>query len=454
MTRRSRKASLEGIRKAKAALIRNSLTHLDLAAQLNISRQPVSKFFQGKAVDRYIFVTICEKLNLDWDEIVTSSSLLDTDDVASISQIESLVQTVREKIHNSIHRRCGTMRVLDIEQPIRLDSIYTSVNILERVTGRRRVDIAELYQDYDLENLERFGWSSSQEKQVSGLEAVERYDKLMILGKPGSGKTMFLKWLAIQCNLGQFRASHVPVFITLKDFAHTREQPSLLDYITEQFSECGVKEPQAVETLLNQGRIMILLDGLDEVTCPDFNRVLQEIHKVSTQFYTSPFAIACRIAAWEYTFEQFTEVEVAAFDRQQIANFSAKWFEVKDPNKAERFVQKLQDNEPLEELATNPLLLTLLCLVFEESGFPANRSELYQEALDLLLKKWDALRNINRGSVYKQLSRQRKEDLLSQIAWTTFERGEYFFKQKAVEQQISDYIRNLPDANTTLKLMQ
>jgi predicted NACHT family NTPase len=109
----------------------------------------------------------------------------------------------------------------------------------------------------------------------------------------------------------------------------------------------------------------------------------------------------------------------------------------------------------LRELATNPLLLTLLCLVFEEqAGFPANRSELYKEGVDVLLKKWDVKRNIRREQVYKQLSLQRKEDLLSQVAFTAFVGSEYFFKQKFVEEQIRDYIRNLPNANDDPEALQ
>ncbi|WP_017318273.1 NACHT domain-containing protein [Mastigocladopsis repens] len=454
MARRSLQASDQGIKKAQAALIRNSLTQQALAEELSISRQPVSKFFQGKAVDRYIFVTICEKLGLEWAEIASLCSIPNVDDAASTYQIESLVQTVREKVHESVQRRCGIIRLLDREQPMRLDSIYTDVNILERVTGRKRLSIPELYEACDEENFEPFSLSNISQEQVLGLEAVECYDKLMIWGKPGSGKTTFLKWVATQCNSGQFLCNTVPIFITLKDFAQTSGQPSLLDYMTAQFEECGVVEPQAVQTLLSQGRTILLLDGLDEVRQADLDRVLQEIRAVATRFFANSIVITCRIAAQEYTFEQFTEVEVADFDDEQIASFAAKWFQGQDAVKAQRFVQKLQEHQPLKELATNPLLLTLLCLVFEERvDFPANRCELYQEGLDLLLKKWDNKRGIERNQVYKQ-SRQHKEDLLSQIAWTTFERSEYFFKQKAIEARISHHIHTLPEGSTFLETLQ
>ncbi|MBD2327182.1 hypothetical protein H6G21_09880 [Alkalinema sp. FACHB-956] len=85
------------------------------------------------------------------------------------------------------------------------------------------------------------------------------------------------------------------------------------------------------------GRALVLLDGLDEV---------QEK---------------------EYTFERFTEVEIADFDHDQITTFVENWFRAKeDLPKATRFIQRLEESEPIWELASSPLLLTLLCLVFGE----------------------------------------------------------------------------------------
>ena len=316
--------------------------------------------------------------------------------------IDALVQVVRQKVGNSIQQRCGTMRVLDMEQPIGLDTIYTHVNILKKVTRNKRLAIPELLElgGRSPENFDRFSLGSIEER-IPGLEAVKSHDKLLILGKPGAGKTTFLKWLAIQCNSSQF-GNVVPIFVMLKEFAEAKEQPTLLEYISGQFRECGVEDSQSVETMLNRGRALILLDGLDEVRDAEHDRVLSDLCNASRQFHTSRFVMTCRIAAQEYTFEQFTEVEVADFDDKQIADFSTKWFQVKDSVKAEQFPLQLQENKSIRELATNPLLLTLLCLVFEEQGgFPTNRSELYKEGLNVLLKKWDAERNIKRETVYK-----------------------------------------------------
>ncbi len=477
---RSLRVSEAGLKKAEEAFKLKGWTQDYLAGGSQCTRQVVINFFARRPVEKRLFQTICTELGLEWGEIAELEP--EEKQEAKTLSIDELVQTARENIRNSIYERCGTMRVLDMTQPIGLDDIYTSVNILEKITGRRRLEIAELLQGFSLENSERFGLDDvRRDRRVPGIDAVKKYPKLMILGKPGSGKTTFLKYLALQCIEGRFQAKCIPLFITLKDFAEASNQPSLLKYLIRLFASHDIApntkiktgflasllnwgstdanelvDLTAVEQLLNRGRLLILLDGLDEVREAESKRVLQQIQDFATRFHQNQFAITCRIAAQEYTFEQFIEVEIADFDLQQIASFANKWFQAKDDMvKAERFVSKLQEDKPIQELATNPLLLTLLCLVFEELGsFPLNRSELYKEGLDVLLKKWDVQRNIERDQVYKKLSLKRKEDLLSQIALETFERSDYFFKQKEVERHITQYIRNLPDSSIDPQVLQ
>ena len=166
----------------------------------------------------------------------------------------------------------------------------------------------------------------------------------MILGKPGAGKTTFLKRLATLCNLGEFQSHRVPIFVTLKNFAEAKRQPELLTYIAQQWAGCGIKDPEIIETLLSQGRALVLLDGLDEIREKDLNRVLQEIRGITSQFRNCQFVMTCRIASREYIFEQFTEVEIADFNDEQIAQFVNKWFKVKkEPIKAEKLIQKLDN---------------------------------------------------------------------------------------------------------------
>ena len=442
-----------GINKARQAIADKGLTQQELATQIGISRASVAKFFAGQRVDRRIFIEVSTALAMNWEDLTESESI--QEDQNKSSETNVLVQEIREKLKPIVHQKCGTMRVLDMEQPIELTGergIYTNVNILERVTGRRRLEIAEILQNCGVEEFERAGLSRVAEKRVPGLEAVEQHRKLMVLGKPGAGKSTFLKYLAMQCIEGNFQADRIPVFITLKDFAEIEGNPDLFTHI-RQLVELPTSD--TLQKILQQGQLLVLLDGLDEVREEDTKRVLRQILEFSDQFHLNQFVITCRIAAKEYTFERFTEVEVADFEKDQIAIFAQNWFRRSDPVKAERFIQTLEENKPIQELASSPLLLTLLCLVFGESAdFPANRSELYKEGLDVLLKKWDGKRNIQREQLYKNLSLKRKEDLLSQIALTTFEQKEYFFKQKTLEAYISDFIRNLPNVDSDPEILR
>lgn len=367
------------------------------------------------------------------------------------SDVNEIVQQLRQQIGPSIQQQCGTMRVLDMTQPIAISSVYTSVNILERITGRRGLELTDLIGNISPEQVDRFTLGDVREERVPGLEAVQKFSKLMILGKPGAGKTTFLKHLAIQCMGGIVSGDRLPLFVTLKDFAEAPGKPDLLTYC-DRFTFAAKSSPYPL--IFNKGKALVLLDGLDEVREADSSRILRQIRDFAQQFPRNQFVITCRIAAREYTFEQFTEVEIADFDDSQISDVSSKWFH-HDPVKATQFIEKLKHDAPIRELATSPLLLTLLCLVFEDSGsFPSNRSELYENGVDVLLKKWDVKRNIERDQIYKKLSLKRKEDLLSHVAHATFQVGNYFFKRKQVERHITHYIQNLPDASTDLEALE
>ena len=364
--------------------------------------------------------------------------------------IEQLVKQLRDRSRQVIQERCATMRVLDMSHPINLEDIYTGTDVLEKITSRRRLGIAELLATYH--ESDRLGMSAIDESRVSSIEALTRYHKLMLLGKPGAGKTTLLKYTALKCSQGDIFNELVPIFVTLRQYASSELR--ILDYISQDFRAHNISDELTVKQLLQRGRAILFLDGLDEVRENDLHRVLEDLRSFSEQYYNNRFVITSRLGAQEYVFEKFTEVEVANFQPLQISSFAQRWFSGNSRH-IEMFLRKVEDNRPIQELATNPLLLTLLCLVFDEYGdFPTNRSELYREGLDVLLKKWDAKRNIERHQIYKNLSMQRKEDLLAQVACTTFYQGDYFFRQVDLERYITDYIRNLPKANTDDDLLQ
>ncbi|MEH2027800.1 NACHT domain-containing protein [Nostoc sp.] len=460
MVKRSLQASLTGIQEAKKAFARKGWTQDNLAAEVNLkTRQPIWRFFSGRPVERHTFIEICSVLSLNWREIATNppAEFLELEEYSwpPVLDIDKLVQQVRSQRFEKIQDQCGILQLLDIGRPVAIDDIYIDVNILEEIASLQWLEITDL-QNLAPKEFDRFGLGEADQNQVSGTEAVETYSKLRVLGKPGVGKTTFLQHLAIQCNRGEFAANQVPIFITLKHFTEESKATnefSLLKYIRQEFLTYEILDPLVIETLLNAGRVLLLLDGMDEILNQQSNTVLSEIRRFSEKYHKNKFVATCRTASQKLRLRGFTDVEIAPFTSEQIQNFAQKWFvtfsktNIQDGEaQSLQFIEKLDldENWQFRQLVVTPLFLHLACWVFHgHEKFPTKRTDFYKQGLDLLLGKWDEARGIERDEVYRGFLLPQKLKLLSQIAAATFEQGQYFFEQRIVEQYIGDYIQNL-----------
>jgi predicted NACHT family NTPase len=96
-------------------------------------------------------------------------------------------------------------------------------------------------------------------------------------------------------------------------------------------------------------------------------------------------------------------------------------------------------------LASTPLFLTLLCITFTDWGFTENRLELYDNCVDVLLKKWDAARGVvGRHQASSLGQKGKKKKLLSKIAYPNFYNNIYYFDRSEIIKQISNYVKNIP----------
>ncbi|MEM7555194.1 MAG: NACHT domain-containing NTPase [Cyanobacteria bacterium P01_A01_bin.84] len=481
MAKRSLKASVEGIRKAKQAFKRKGFTQQNLATEVGLeTRQPIWKFFTGKPVDRQVFHEICFVLELNAEEIFSDPGYKnEKDEKIEITQqnilkfsgdIDKLVKKVRTARYDKVQDQCSTLNLLDVSQAVALDDLYIDVNISEEIFSQRWVSIGDL-QKLKVDGCDslpgmRLNFSQVSQKQLNSLDVVKKYSRLMILGKPGSGKTTCLQSIAIRCNQGLFGLDYVPVFVRLKYFTEDRnkgEKLSLTDYLIQEFTDCGISELELIQ-ILTHGKALILFDGLDEVNEEFSDSLIQEIRYFAERFYHTRIIITCRIAALQYKFKGFNEVEICDFNQAQIAKFVERWF-LKVANqipeegikKASQFMGQLElpGNEQIKELAKTPILLNLTCLVFQSAGnLLIQRSELYKQGLELLLIRWDEARGIKRDEVYRNLSLLHKLKLLSSIASITFTQKEYFFSASKIKRLIANYLRDFPQAPTDMDLLQ
>ncbi|MEO8355535.1 MAG: NACHT domain-containing protein [Chloroflexota bacterium] len=353
-----------------------------------------------------------------------------------------------------------------MSEPVSLEGIYTDVFTLDKIAAFRRFDIQSFFDEKD-DKKNKKDWNKKERakkerksqfqfpslspslKRKNAFEVISKISKLFILGKPGAGKTTLLKFIALKSSEGKI--NRIPIFISLKEWSDSGLD--LNTFIVKQFEICSFPESRLfIETILNDGKSIVLFDGLDEVNQENQQRIklVTSLKNFIDQYDKNQFLITCRIAASDYSFENFSYVEIADFNADQIKTFAGKWFS-KNPTKKNKFLTEIEskDNEGLKELASIPLLLTLLCLAFDETmAFPQRRVEIYEEAIEALLKKWDTSRNIKRDDIYRKLSLGRKRQLLARIAAETFENSEYFIHQERLANKIGEYLSNLPPSDT------
>ena len=360
------------------------------------------------------------------------------------------------KYDNRMRELYSTIPMLGKTKPVSLEGIFTDVYVLNELTAFRRFDISKLKEmNKDSESL------GKETSRINGLELVKdsasakdsKNNRLFILGKPGAGKTTFLKYLALQAANGVI--DKVPIFVSIKEWDDSGLD--LLPFIVKQFEICDFPNADLfVKYVLKHGYAIVLFDGLDEVKQEERRRekTISSLRDFSTQYWDSQCLITCRIAATEYSFEHFQYIELADFTDGQIDQYVSKWFK-EEPKKLELFKEEFSkaENKGLREIARQPILLGLICIYFDEMlVFAHRRVEIYEKALEALLIKWDSSRLIRRDEIYRGLSLGRKLEMFARIAARTFQDNEYFLPQDKLARYIVEYLLQLPNAEAEIDI--
>ena len=256
--------------------------------------------------------------------------------------------------------------------------------------------------------------------------------RLVIIADPGYGKTTLTRYLTLSYTDGSYRSEKakelIPILLLFRTI-HSQIQndttPNLPDLITQQIlnlPRCQNLQPSAewLESWLKSGKCLVMLDGLDEV--PQTQR--EKVSKWANwqmQAYPTTFILTSRPHGYDSSlFQGVQPVKIEDFDNDQKSDFIDKWYQnrigeqwqdlyegsqkkpeserlslesAKAQSNAEAeeaaadLKKQLFANSALNELAKNPLLVTIIAATHEVlESLPKERTSLYKKILNLLLE--------------------------------------------------------------------
>ena len=265
------------------------------------------------------------------------------------------------------------------EYDVKQRDCYTLTDLYLEYWQEKSSSSNEPLADQELPNHSRKEQKREQQAEplevLAGLRQFVQKGHVLLVGKPGQGKSTALKrlrWELAEAVLLD-EQQLIPVLVTLgNDY-------SILEAIKIELLKGNVElEEKEIKQLLQRRKFFLLLDSLNETRSKQREYEIRQFRKDNPH---TPMVFTSRGLGTKLEIEQ--KLAMCKLTQQQIQSFVEKYL----PDHSEMFLRQLKDH--LRELAETPLLLRLLCKVFdpETQQFPQSQGELLR-MLDDQFNNW------------------------------------------------------------------
>jgi hypothetical protein len=238
----------------------------------------------------------------------------------------------------------------------------------------------------------------------------QRYNNIVVLGDPGSGKTCFVQHeILAYCRPpledGSWYGQHLPIYISLAEAARVLEtNKNLLEVCSIVSARRGIALPRnVIENALSEGRAAFFFDGLDEVGYIDKRiALLSEIDRLVKSFAArgNRFILTSRPAAVQPVDipEAMTFLQLKGLTSEEIRILAGRVLTTRlgsddgsslaeeEMELIDRLLEDTRTTPGIARIARNPLLLTLLVLIYANTGaLSARRHVIYTQAIKTLV---------------------------------------------------------------------
>jgi len=361
------------------------------------------------------------------------SSVFDELNLSTEAWVEKskLLTIGRERYARFIIENVGTFPLFATSRFVMVTDTYINVKLSTELARERYKSVKQI-EDYLL--AQKSGGEderrSPQKPSYGPFEAMDSTDTgFALIGSAGSGKTTAFRYLAVELARGRALRGkrRIPIYFAVRDLA--ARQASLSSGALSFLRLVGVNEVKRVYfSLLESGRIALLVDGLDETSGPHQQRILDDLLLLRSRYPDMVICVSARPYSLSVGLPGFTKWETLPLSISERVSFVKTWFASVEPQKGERLLFECQGKPEMLDLGTSPLLLSIVCALYHNDlDLPSDPDELFARCVEGLLGGWDAFRRIARESPIGTLSVRRRIVLLSWIAANLFEEGKLVF---------------------------
>ena len=189
---------------------------------------------------------------------------------------------------------------------------------------------------------------------------------LLILGAPGSGKTTILLELARHLieHARQDETEPIPVVFNL---ASLNEKQTLVDWLVEQLNMLYYVPKKTAVAWVNENRMLLLLDGLDEVKQSSREKCVEAINQFRNKYGLTSLVVCSRSQEYKEIREQLPLLFESAIEIQKLTSEQVNKFIDRFGNRFAGLRLCLQRDSVLQELAGTPLMLSVMAIAYREA---------------------------------------------------------------------------------------
>lgn len=352
---------------------------------------------------------------------------------AAVAGAESL-KIILNDIYDSSKSKFRKLKISRINKQAE-ETIYRKLRSVENVKTIWRVDEeVNLNQFYYPSKLKISGKNTPVEPHYTS--DITTTQNIVIEGTAGQGKSILLRYLASN----EIKKGHkIPLFIELRKVSNYR---SLIPALSEKLETLGFESSnEVINELLSSGKLIVLLDGFDEIPSTEKSQILSSIEALISRYQKTIFVISSRPGSGIQHSEFFRVVRILPLDRSDHKNFLNRVCSSKA--QVEAINQAICESSiEIQGLLTTPLLLTLLTILYKsEQIIPDNLIEFYNKLFYILFTKHDNSKPGFNREIKSHLRESRFEELFEHFCFLTRRKQKTLFPVDIAQRFVRESVK-------------